>query len=729
MIKKTLALLLILISILVLIACDNETLPYHVLRIRDSQGGTVIRNPKQDRYLIDTHIKLEAKADTNWEFSHWKINGEDISDNPYEFKISDDKIVEAIFKEQNESNQYKVIVSESDIDGKGTINVRSETGFEEDNFNHGEKIILEANPDKGWSFVRWKERNSNFPHGETEIHLKFKAVENLTLSAEFLKHYTVIFEDYDGNVIDSQKVNHGSDATAPDDPERKGYTFIGWNRSFTNVTSDLTVSATYEINTYTVTFKDFYGDEIKTEEVIYKSEATAPKVSEIDNYTFTGWDTDFTEVTENLVVKAIYESIYASYFEFENGRITGYNVQDASDSLGEDKALRVIIPSQIDGNSVTEIASSAFYNNNLTEITIPESVTEIGRAAFYKNNLSGLTISDSVVEIGDYAFSNNSLAEVIIGNSVIRIADRAFKNNQLKKVTIPNSVTDIGVAAFRSNDLTEVTIGNSVTKIRNYAFSGNNLTEIKIPYSVTEIGLYSFGFNDLIEVKIPDSVTEIGHYAFRHNDLTKVSIPSNVSIGEDAIRNDFNAFYDDMGKQEGTYILLDGNWESIYASYLEFEDGKIIGYKVEGAINSLGVDKALRVIIPSKIAGNSVTGIGNSAFRFNELREVKIPDSVTEIGVRAFSHNDLTEITIPDNVTLIDQGAFRNNNLTKVKIPDSVTEIASSAFRDNDLTKVSIPSNVSIGEDAIRNDFDVFYDDMGKQEGTYILIDYIWVLE
>ena len=59
--------------------------------------------------------------------------------------------------------------------------------------------------------------------------------------------YTVTFKDYDGSIIDTQTVKHGEDATAPEDPTREGYIFTGWDGNFTDVTSDLTITAQYEL--------------------------------------------------------------------------------------------------------------------------------------------------------------------------------------------------------------------------------------------------------------------------------------------------------------------------------------------------------------------------------------------------------------------------------------------------------------------------------------------------
>ncbi len=65
----------------------------------------------------------------------------------------------------------------------------------------------------------------------------------------------VIFEDYDGRVIDnSQQVQYGNAAKKPANPSRKGYTFTGWQKvegDYENVmTTKVVARATYSINNY-----------------------------------------------------------------------------------------------------------------------------------------------------------------------------------------------------------------------------------------------------------------------------------------------------------------------------------------------------------------------------------------------------------------------------------------------------------------------------------------------
>ena len=74
--------------------------------------------------------------------------------------------------------------------------------------------------------------------------------EDTVLNAVWLKegedYFTVTFVDgWKGSTLKKQHVVKGGGADAPDEPKREGFTFIGWDRSFDNITKDLEVAATW----------------------------------------------------------------------------------------------------------------------------------------------------------------------------------------------------------------------------------------------------------------------------------------------------------------------------------------------------------------------------------------------------------------------------------------------------------------------------------------------------
>lgn len=62
--------------------------------------------------------------------------------------------------------------------------------------------------------------------------------------------HTVTFVDGQGNILDVQSVAEGSDATPPEDPTREGHTFAGWDGTYTNITANTTITATWTVDTY-----------------------------------------------------------------------------------------------------------------------------------------------------------------------------------------------------------------------------------------------------------------------------------------------------------------------------------------------------------------------------------------------------------------------------------------------------------------------------------------------
>lgn len=121
-----------------------------------------------------------------------------------------------------------------------------------------------------------------------------------------LDHFTVTFKDWNGTVLKTENVAPGGSATAPADPEREGYDFTGWDRDFSNVTEDLIVTATYTMKTYTATFVDWDGTVLLEQTVPYGGTATPPSDPEREGYTFTGWDGILHDIMWDITYTAQY---------------------------------------------------------------------------------------------------------------------------------------------------------------------------------------------------------------------------------------------------------------------------------------------------------------------------------------------------------------------------------------------------------------------------------------
>ena len=155
--------------------------------------------------------------------------------------------------------------------------------------------------------------------------------------------WDVEFVDWDGTILATMKVPDGEAATAPDAPTREGYTFIGWDKDFSSVTEDMTVTAQYQINRYQVSFYDWDDTLLKTDSVDYQSAATAPADPTREGYTFIGWDKDFSYITADLDVYAQYEAGADKEFEVI------FSDQDDNELSAQTVTLRVPLAPQIAG--------------------------------------------------------------------------------------------------------------------------------------------------------------------------------------------------------------------------------------------------------------------------------------------------------------------------------------------------------------------------------------------
>ena len=138
-----------------------------------------------------------------------------------------------------------------------------------------------------------------------------------------INSYTVTFMD-GKNVLETfTNVTHGETVTAPEVPKKDGKTFSKWDKDFSKVTSDLTINAVYDVDTFTVTFKD--GEKVlETQTVEYEAAATAPdtaRLSPPEGMHFAKWDKDFSKVTESIEVSAVYELNEYTVI-FKNGETT-----------------------------------------------------------------------------------------------------------------------------------------------------------------------------------------------------------------------------------------------------------------------------------------------------------------------------------------------------------------------------------------------------------------------
>ncbi|MGI6708021.1 MAG: InlB B-repeat-containing protein [Dethiobacteria bacterium] len=174
------------------------------------------------------------------------------------------------------------------------------SGAVEQTVEHGGNgTAVTAEPNLGYHFVRWSDGSTANPRTDTNV------TSDISVTAEFaINKYTVTFKDHDA-VLKTETVEHGKGAAAPENPTREGYTFSSWDKDFTNVTSDLVVTAWWTANIYTVTFDALGGTDPEAKQVTYDSAYGDLPTPEKMGYCFAGWFTASTggdEITTGTIM-------------------------------------------------------------------------------------------------------------------------------------------------------------------------------------------------------------------------------------------------------------------------------------------------------------------------------------------------------------------------------------------------------------------------------------------
>ena len=213
---------------------------------------------------------------------------------------------------QWEINQYTVTVKPEN--GEADITITQD---------YGTPIAAPADPTReGYTFIGWdKAIPTTMP------------AENMTITAKWkVNQYTITFDTNGGSEITPITQDYGTAIAAPADPTREGYTFIGWDKAIptTMPAENMTITAKWKVNQYTITFDTNGGSEITPITQDYGTAIAAPADPTREGYTFIGWDKAIptTMPAENMIITAKWRDIAVPTGEIkiaENGWKSFFN--------------------------------------------------------------------------------------------------------------------------------------------------------------------------------------------------------------------------------------------------------------------------------------------------------------------------------------------------------------------------------------------------------------------
>ncbi|MBQ4390806.1 MAG: leucine-rich repeat protein [Paludibacteraceae bacterium] len=625
-------------------------------------------------YNYGTSVTIKATPKTGYHFVQW-------SDGNTTASRSITATANASYQATFAINQYTLTVSSNNTN-YGTV-----TGG--GTYNHGATATLKATAKTGYHFVKWSDNNTNASRSIT-------VTAAATYTATFaINTYTITATSANtsmGTVTGGGTYNYGASATLTATP-KTGYHFVKWSdnvtsatRTISNIKANATYTATFAINTYTITFKNG-NTTLQTLTVNHGVKpsytgSTPTKSATVQyTYTFSGWSPTIAAATKDQTYTAQFTSTVRKYSitMASNNSEMGYAQMTYIDPVSQGTSTYANTSHAFNyGDQLTltaypsDCAHFVKWSDNSTEKTRTVTVTgtktytatfaadtysgtcgATGNEANVQWSLNMCTLAFTITGTGDmmnysgtdapwYPYSG-FITSVTIANGVTSIGDCAFYYcSNMKSVSMGTGVTSIGDYAFyECNNLTSITIGNHVTSIGSRAFLNcSRLTSITIPPSVTSIGTYAFS----------------GCYAMESLYITNLAAWCNISFGASSA----SPFY----RNDVTAHIGGGN--------LYVNGTKVTTLTIPNGITEIPNYAFFGFAGVTSIQFNQATSIGNFAFACcHGLTNVTIPSGVTTIGNNSFAYcTHLLSMSIPASVTSLGSEVMYNcQALTDIYVP------------------------------------------------------------
>ena len=300
---------------------------YAMFTYNDEQEGLVTRyfilKGYEQVYLNGSSVQVDYKPyfenfyQEDYEKNYWTINNNFYYGSPFEYFQS---TIYAIWDEYFKVQFYTIDNDGNDITFESPIYIKN-----------GETVASpEDSPQAptGKYFAGWELRNPNIDfNSSTPVN------SNLNIYAKFSNNPTITFDaNFGANSTETRSTEYNGTVSLSNLFEREGYRFAGWwstraqyqgigyrTNELANVTQNLTLYASWDINQYTISFESNGGSAVNSITENYNTAVAAPANPPTKTgYTFGGWYSDSglnqsynfsTMPGENITLYAKWESI------------------------------------------------------------------------------------------------------------------------------------------------------------------------------------------------------------------------------------------------------------------------------------------------------------------------------------------------------------------------------------------------------------------------------------
>lgn len=624
-------------------------------------------------------------------------------------------------------------------------------------YSLGDELTFISPTREGYTFGGWYS-DSQFENKVETLHYDdfFKSI---TLYAKWIAiQHTITFITGTDQVIEPITAGYEEPITAPINPTKVGYNFIGWDIEFpeTMPNEDLVLTALWEIKQFTVTWQKYKNSGVIYSELVNYGElpiytGEIPTIEDTAQYTyrFTGWSPEISPVVANVTYKALfaqttrkYEITWQNYdgtiLEVDNvayGTTPTYEGPTPTKTLNDGK---VYLWSGTWEENLVQAAGDKTYTAAFITLEISydlENQLATIKSATVPYKSKSCVIPDSVYynevlytiyKIDNDAFAAKSLEYITLPDTIEVIGSKAFRSSSIKRIVISNSVKSIGFEAFANcTSLIEVVMGNSVTSFGNSMFlQCSKLETVNLPDGISFIGQSIFeGCSALSSINLPSELSSIGADAFKNcSSLKDINLPTTLhSIGSSAFSGCTSL---------GSIVIPSGI--SRIESWTFYGCSSLANVVLNEGLTSIGSMAFYHTVIQNIDLPNSLETLGSKCFAGTNLISVYISKNVVEIdhsfinclylkeiivdsaNANYYSSNGVlynkdvttlyiypsaktdTSFTLPNTIITIGESAFANNDtLTSITLPSSLTTIEESAFYNvTNLKSISLPKKL-----------------------------------
>ncbi len=644
------------------------------------------------------------------------------------------------------ANNYNL----STINGSG-INSVSGSG----SYQHGTSVTVSASVSAGHHFTGWSGTYSSGANPYTFT----MPIGNVTLTANAAPNTHSLTFVVDGKVVSSNgSVPYGAKVSdyAPSVPGKTGYAFSGWGNMPSSMPDyDVTVTGTYQANSYTITFISD-GSAVKSASIKY-GDGISPVVPSVTKpgYAFDGWyDAAVGGSPASLsgtYQKAGDTTVYAHWtplFQYDASSGTFYIHSQDPSVIGQWKddgtvlgARKVVLGRNI--SSLADIPLDKFANMEEIAADSGNGTFAAEEGMLYSHDRKELVfcparhadnpkISGNCVTVGTGAFAGTgTVSKVTLPYGVRTLEKDAFNTSSVKEIAMKAFQMDIAEDAVNASTTLKVfqgSAGETHAKERNINytlytvigdgfFEGADMESFDVPGNITAIGNEAFrSCTKLRQISIPTSVKSIGSHAFAGDALVEELDLSGVeAIGENAFSG--MAGLKEAALSEDVKEMGAGAFRGCTSLNQIFIDN--VSCQIDGDGNTVPSSVTVRCYAGSTaeayaagngnpiilMAGFEKDGVTDYAGGDHAAQVVGFlaGDGLKSIGDHALAGAQMKEVVLPSGLEAVGAGAFAGcGELERADLSESsVKEIPEDAFHGcTKLKEVLLGNCGKIGKSA-----------------------------